>query len=238
MFLAALPGRAEEIRVAAASDLNFAIKEIISGFEHKTGHTVALTLGSSGNLSTQIMQGAPFQVFLSAALDYAQQLEKVGRAETGSMFVYGRGRIVIWVPKNSPIDVEKLGMQSLLDKSVRKIAIANPEHAPYGRAAVEAMEKASVYAQVKSKIVLGESISQAAQFVQSGAADIGIIAISLAASDPMKQSGRYWLVPDSMHQPLEQAAVLVKGASLAARSFYEWLRSPEASTILRRFGFQ
>ena len=186
----------------------------------------------------QIVQGAPFQVFLAAGREYAQQLEKAGRTEPGSVFIYGTGRIVVWTPRNSPIDIDKLGMESLLHPSVKTIAIANPEHAPYGRAAVAAMEKTNVYARVKSKIVLGESVSQAAQFVQSGAADIGVIALSLASSDPMKQAGRYWLIPASMHPPLEQAAILLKGSSSAARSFHEWMRSPEAVAILKRYGFQ
>jgi molybdate transport system substrate-binding protein len=236
--LFAINAHAEEIRVAAASDLNFAIKEIIAGFEHKTGHTVRLTLGSSGNLSAQIIQGAPFQVFLSAGMDYAQQLEKAGRTEPGSTFVYGKGRIAVWVRRNSPVDVQSLGMQSVLDNAVKKISIANPEHAPYGRAAVEAMEKANIYGQAKAKLVMGESVSQAAQFVESGAADLGIIALSLAASDAMKESGRYWIVPESLHHPLEQAAVLVKGSSAAAKSFHAWLRSPDAVTTLKTYGFQ
>ena len=229
---------ADDVRVAAASDLNFAIKEIISGFEHKTGHTVSLTLGSSGNFYQQLTQGAPFQVFLSADVDYVRRLEGAGRTEPGSTLIYGTGRIVLWTRGDSQIAPDISKMDSLLQASVKRIAIANPDHAPYGRAAVAAMKKANVYERVQSKLVLGENISQAAQFVQSGAADAGIIALSLAQSDAMKQSGRYWVIPESMHAPLDQAAVLLRGATPAARSFYEWLKSPEAKAILKRYGFQ
>jgi molybdate transport system substrate-binding protein len=229
---------ADEVRVAAASDLNFAAKEIISSFEHKTGHKVALTLGSSGNFYQQILQGAPFQVFFSADIDYASRLESAGRVEPGSVFIYGRGRIVVWALRNAKVNPEISKMDSLIQPSVKKIAIANPEHAPYGRAAVAAMQQADLYERVRPALVLGENISQAAQFAQSGAADIGIIALSLAQSDPMKQSGRYWIIPQSMHPPLDQAAVLVKGATPAARAFYEWLKSPEVKAILQRYGFQ
>ena len=195
LFLS-VPLHAEEVRVAAASDLNFAIKEIVAGFEHQTGNSVRLTLGSSGNFFAQIVNGAPFDVLLSADVSYPQQLEKRGLTVSGSTFVYGAGRIVLWTRNNSPIDIERLGMRALLDPSVRKISIANPEHAPYGKAAVAAMEHAAVYDSVKSKLVFGENIAQAAQFVQSGAADIGVIALSIALSGPMQTAGRFWIIPD------------------------------------------
>src|SRR6266571_3719361 len=144
-LLVAIPACAEDINVAAASDLNFALKEIIQQFEHETGNKVRLTLGSSGNFYAQIVNGAPFDVFLSADVNYPKQLEKVGLAVAGSTFIYGVGGISLWAPKSSSIKVDLLGMKSLLEPSVRKIAIANPEHAPYGRAAVAAMQNAKVY---------------------------------------------------------------------------------------------
>src|SRR5262249_55755816 len=208
--LAAMPVRAEQINVAAASDLNFAIKEIIQQFERETGHKILLTLGSSGNFYAQIVNGAPFDVFLSADLNYTKQLEKAGRTVPGTTFIYGVGGIALWAPKNSKIRLEALGMKALLEPSVRKIAIANPDHAPYGRAAVAAMQNANVYESVKSKLVLGENISQAAQFVQSGAADIGVIALSIAVSEPMQRTGTYWPIPRESHPSLEQGAVLLK----------------------------
>src|SRR6266704_691116 len=128
---AAIPLRAESVNVAAAADLNFAIQEIIQQFEHDTGNQVHLTLGSSGNFYAQILNGAPFDVFLSADMDYPKQLEEKGYAVAGSLFPYGRGALALWVPKRSSLNLEKLGMQALLDASIKKIAIANPEHAPY-----------------------------------------------------------------------------------------------------------
>jgi molybdate transport system substrate-binding protein len=235
--LAAMPVQAEQINVAAASDLNFAIKEIIQQFERETGHKVQLTLGSSGNFYAQIVNGAPFDVFLSADLNYPRQLEKAGRAVPGTTFIYGVGGIALWVPKTSKIKLDALGMRALLEPSVRKISIANPEHAPYGRAAVAAMQKAGVYDLVKSKLVLGENISQAAQFVQSGAADVGIIALSIAMSEPMQRTGTYWPVPRESYPPLEQGAVLLKRAGPAAKAFHEWLRGGEGRKIFAKYGF-
>lgn len=235
LFPASLYG--EEIHVAAASDLNFAIKEIIQDFQRNTGHKVDLTLGSSGNFFAQIQNGAPFDVFLSADLNYPRQLEKSGYAVPGSTFVYGLGRIALWVQNRSSWDLEKLGMRALLDSSVKKIAIANPQHAPYGRAAVAAMERAKVYDSVKSRLVLGENISQAAQFVQSGAADIGVIALSIALSEPMRRAGQYWIIPSEMYPKLEQGAVLLKRGGAGARQFHEGLKSEKAKQEFRKYGF-
>src|SRR5439155_19506616 len=178
LSITVLPARADTINVAAASDLSFALQEIIGAFEHETGHHVHLTLGSSGNFYAQIVNGAPFEVFLWADMDYPKQLEATGYVVPGSTFAYGLGALAVWIPKISTVKVDKSGMQALLDNSVRKIAIANPDHAPYGRAAVAAMKSANIYDRVKPKLVLGENVSQAAQFVQSGAADIGMIALS------------------------------------------------------------
>ena len=170
---------AEDLTIAAASDLNFAFKELVAVFEKQTGHHVKLSLGSSGNFYSQIQNGAPFDLYFSADIRYPQKLEEAGYAVPGSVYRYAIGRIVLWVPTKSPVDVDKLGMDALLDPSIRKIAIANPKHAPYGRAAVAAMEHFKVYDRVKDRLVLGENISQAAQYVESGASDIGIIALSL-----------------------------------------------------------
>jgi molybdate transport system substrate-binding protein len=243
MFLCITPRLfATEVVVAAASDLSAAAKEIVADFEKRTGHTVKLTLGSSGNFYTQISNGAPFDVFLSADVAYVRDLEKAGLTEPGSSFVYGIGRIVLWVPRSSPIDVQTLGMKALLQPTARRIAIANPEHAPYGRAAVSAMERSGVYTSVKSKIVLGENISQTAQFVQSGAADIGIVALSLALTDTMKSQGKYFEIPLDSYPRMEQSAVMLKqagraGHTAAARAFLETLRSAEGREVLQRYGF-
>ncbi len=236
-MLAAIPLYAGEIHVAAASDLNFAIKEIIQKFEPRGGHKVRLTLGSSGNFYAQIVNGAPFDVFLSADMDYPARLEQAGYAVPGSTFVYGIGAITLWIPKTSPLDIERMGMMALLEPSVKKIAIANPGHAPYGRAAVAAMLAAGVYDRVKNKLVLGENISQAAQFVQSGAADIGILAKSIAGSEAMLRAGRHWVVPPETYPPLLQGAVLLKRGGPAAKSFHDFLRSAEAREVLTKYGF-
>jgi len=238
----ALPARAADLRIAAASDLNFAIKEIIAQYERETGNRALLTLGSSGTFFTQISQGAPFDFYLSADRSYASQLLDMKLAEPGSLFNYGLGKIVIWVPKNSSIDVTKLGMQSFLQASIRKIAIANPAHAPYGRAAVAAMQHAGIYDRIKDKLVLGENISQTAEFVQSGAAQGGVLALSLAVSAPMRDTGKYWEIPLDMYPAIEQSAVILRharesGNLEAAQSFMKILKSQQARAILDRYGF-
>src|SRR5438094_2242143 len=206
-----LPAQAGEISVAAAADLNFAFKEIVAEFEKKTSHTVKLSLGSSGNFFSQISNGAPFDLYFSADIRYPQNLEKAGHAVPGSLYEYAVGRIVLWAPKGSTLDLQK-GLETLLDPSVRKIAIANPKHAPYGHAAVAAMEHFKVYDRVKDKIVLGENISQAAQFVESGACDIGIVALSLALAPTMKAAGTFWLIPADAHPAIDQGAAVVKNS--------------------------
>jgi len=233
---------ADEIVVAAASDLSAAAKEFIADFEKRTGHTVKLSLGSSGNFQAQITNGAPFDVFLSADLNYVRELEKAGLTEASSSFVYAIGRIVLWVPRNSSIGVRTLGMKALVQPQVRRIAIANPDHAPYGRAAVAAMERAGVYTAAKSKLVFGENISQAAQFVQSGSADIGVIALSLALTDTMKSAGTYWEIPLESYPRMEQGAVILAqarraGHLAAAREFLDTLRGATGRAILERYGF-
>jgi len=240
--LTAVTSHAADLRVAAASDLNFAIKEIIAQYERDSGNHIQLTLGSSGTFFTQISQGAPFDVYLSADRTYPEQLLKQNLAESGSLFVYGIGKIVLWVPSQSPIDVGKLGMQSLLHASVRKISIANPDHAPYGRAAVAAIQHSGIYDRVKDRFVLGENISQAAEFVHSGAAQIGVIALSLALSDPMRGAGKYWEVPLDFYPRLEQTGVILRrardsGNLQAAQAFVRALQSSRAREILNRYGF-
>lgn len=231
---------AGQLTVAAASDLTFALPELAVGFERQTNHTVRATFGSSGNFYSQIQNGAPFDLFFSADADYPRKLEAGGLAESGSLYVYAVGRIVLWVPKNSPLNLETHGMQALLDGRVRRIAIANPQHAPYGRAAVAAMKAAGVYDKVAGKLVLGENISQAAQFVASGNADVGILALSLAVASALSSEGRFWEIPLYSYPRLEQAVVVLKSAKdvAAARAFLAYLKTPPAAAILRRYGFQ
>jgi len=230
--------RAGELTVAAASDLNYAFKEVIAGYEQQTGHHVKLTLGSSGNFFSQILNGAPFDLYFSADIGYPKKLEEAGLTVPGSLYLYAIGRIVLWASKESHLDLSK-GLDVLREPTIRKIAIANPKHAPYGRAAVAAMEHFKVYDQVKDRLILGENISQAAQFIESGACDAGIIALSLALAPAMKAAGQYWEIPATAHAPLEQGAVILKQSKNpeAAKQFLEYIKGPQGQEIMKRFGF-
>ena len=227
-----------EVTIAAASDLTYAMNEIAANFEKETGCTPRVSFGSSGNFLAQIENGAPFDVFFSADIAYPRKLESEGLAAPGSTYLYAVGKIVLWVRRDSPLDIGK-GLAALRDPSVKKISIANPAHAPYGRAAEDALRKAGVYDAVKDRLVLGENISQAAQFVQSGNADAGIIALSLAVSPPMKNDGRYEVVPETLYAPIEQGAVVTRGAHnpAGARMFLDYIQKPAAAAVLERFGF-
>ncbi|HEY6386522.1 MAG TPA: molybdate ABC transporter substrate-binding protein [Candidatus Acidoferrum sp.] len=229
---------AQEIRVAAAADLKFAMQDVAARFEKQTGTKVDVTYGSSGNFFSQFQNGAPFDLFFSADIDYPRKLEAAGLAEPGTLYEYAIGRIAIWTPADAKVDVANLGWKTLLDSSVQRIAIANPEHAPYGRAAVAALQKAGIYQQVKPKLVYGENISQAAQFVQSGNAQAGIVAMSLAVSPGMKD-GKRWEIPAGMHSPIEQAAIVLKSAANieAARTFLEFVKSQAGRATLAKYGF-
>ena len=238
IMCAVSPVNAEEIAVAAASDLNFAIKEVIGVFEQQTGHRVKLSLGSSGNFYAQLQQGAPFDLYFSADIGYPKKLEEAGLTVPGSLYRYAVGRVVLWAPKSSPVDVSQ-GLTVLKEARVKKIAIANPKHAPYGRAAVAAMEHAQVYAEVKDRLVLGENISQAAQFIESGACDVGIIALSLALAPAMRSAGSYWEIPAEAHPPLEQGAAILKQSKHQelAKNFLAFLQGPQGQEIMIRYGF-
>jgi len=244
VFLGAPPGgnaRAQNdaLTIAAASDLSFALQEASDNFEKQTGHRVRLSLGSSGSFYSQIQNGAPFDIFFSADIEYPKKLEEAGLAEPGSLYPYATGRIVLWVPAGSALDIARLGMKALLDPAVEKISIANPRHAPYGRAAVTALEKAGIYEKISGKLVLGENISQAAQFVASGNAQAGIIALSLAVSPAMRDNGRYFVIPTTDYPPIDQAAVILKSSSKKeiAAAFLAYLRGPEGAALMKRYGF-
>src|SRR5689334_20000265 len=233
--------RAQEqkiVRVAAAADVKFAMEELSKEFGNKTGTKVDVTSGSSGTFFAQIQGGAPFDLFFSADLDYPKKLEALGFAAPGTLFEYALGRIVIWTPANSEVTVAREGWNALLDPRIQKIAIANPSLAPYGRAAVSALQKAGIYEQVKAKLVYGENISQAAQFVQSGNAQAGIIAHSLAVS-PGMEAGKIWEIPAEMHLPIEQAAVVLKNTKdkAAALAFVDFVKSSAGQAILEKSGF-
>ena len=229
---------AEEITIAAASDLSFAFREIAAEYENTTGNHVRLTLGSSGNFFAQIQNGAPFDLYFSADISYPKKLEEAGLAVPGSLYPYAVGRIVLWAGKDSHLDLSK-GMEILREPAIKKIAIANPKHAPYGRAAVAAMEHFKVYDQVKDKLILGENISQAAQFIESEACDIGIIALSLAVAPAMKSKGMYWEVPAEAYPLLEQGVVIVKQSKHqeAARQFLDFIKGLKGQETMKRYGF-
>jgi molybdate transport system substrate-binding protein len=229
---------AQEITVAAASDLQFAMQDVAARFEKETGKTAKLIYGSSGNFFQQIQNGAPFDMFFSANLDYPKKLEAAGLIEPGSFYAYAKGKIVIWVPKQSKLDLSS-GVQALLDPSIKKIAVANPQHAPYGQAAVVAMQKENIYERVKDKLVLGENISQTASFVVSGSADVGIVALSLALSPNMKDKGRYAEIPPDEYPPIEQACIIVGSSKNKeiARQFLSFVKTPAVADVLRSYGF-
>ena len=179
VMLSARLSAADTIAIAAASDLQSAMPELARQFEATSGHQVRVTYGSSGNFFAQIQNGAPFDVYCSADVDYPKRLEAAGLAEPGTRYDYAIGRLVVWTRGGSAIDVSR-GLEALRASAVRRIAIANPDHAPYGRAAVAAMRNAGVYDAVKAKLVLGENISQAAQFVESGNADVALLALAVS----------------------------------------------------------
>jgi molybdate transport system substrate-binding protein len=191
-----------ELVVAAAADLSPALKEIGDGYEKKTGVKVQLSFGASGALTQQIQNGAPFDLFFSADMDYPRRLITAGDADGASLYQYAVGKLVLWVPVKSPLDVEHQGMNVLLDPSANKIAIANPQHAPHGRAAVAALKHSGVYDRISDRLVLGENVSQAAQFVESGNAQAGFVALAHAVAQAMRGKGKYWEVPVEFYPPL------------------------------------
>jgi molybdate transport system substrate-binding protein len=238
--IALRPGMAEEPPViAGAADLKFALEEVAAAFRRDTGGEVRLAFGSSGNFYRQIRQGAPFQMFLSADEQFALDLARKGFAlDEGMLFAVGR--IVVLVPHGSPLKADGTLADlraALADGRVEKFAIANPEHAPYGRRAEEALRHAGLWEQIEDKLVLGENVAQAAQFATSGATQGGIVAYSLALSPEISELGSYALIPQDWHEPLRQRMVLLRGAGETARRFHAYVQEPAARAIFRRFGF-
>ncbi len=225
--------------VAAASDLKFALEEIAARFRADTKQDIKLTFGSSGNFTTQLMQGAPFEIFLSADEGFVLRLADAGKtADRGTL--YAEGRIVLFAPKGSSLapDANFSDLRAALkDGRIQRFAIANPEHAPYGRAAEQALKGQGLWETVQPKLVLGENVSQAAQFAASGSAQGGIFAYSLAISPDVSSRGRYALIPVDWHAPLRQRMVLMKNAGDIAKSFYAYIQSPATRAIFRKHGF-
>lgn len=229
--------RAERVLVAAAADLKWAMDELVA--RHRLQHpqdAIAVTYGSSGKFMTQVRQGAPFDLYFSADTAYPEALVREGLVP-GPVQRYARGRLVVWSQRLPPA---ALTWEALASAGVRRVAIANPAHAPYGQRAREALMAAGVWAQVQPKLVLGENIAQAAQFVQTGNADAGLVALSLVSGPRRPQKGHVVLVPQALHSPLDQGFVLTRkgAANPAARRFAEHVQSPAARRILATYGFE
>jgi molybdate transport system substrate-binding protein len=230
---------AKEIVVAAAADLSAALREVADNYEKKTGVAVKLSFGASGALTQQIQNGAPFDAFFSADMDYPRQLIAAGKADAPTLYQYAIGRLVLWVPADSPLNLDRDGMNSLLDPSVKKIAIANPQHAPYGRAAEAALRHYGLYDRVSDRLVLGENVSQAAQFVESGNAQVGFVALAHTMASAMKGKGKFWEVPTDAYPALAQGVVVLTQSQhkKEAAAFVEYVKTKEATEVLGRYGF-
>ena len=239
-FFATFAPRAEaqkEVVVAAAADLKFAMDSVVAVFTAKNPTiTVKPVYGSSGSFFEQINNGAPFDLFFSADVDYPTKLKAAGKA-LSDVKQYATGHLVLW---SKTLDPTRDQMNTLLNPAVGKIAIANPAHAPYGKRAEESLHYYKLYEKIKDKLVIGENIAQTAQYAQSGAADVGIIALSIAMSPTMKQAGgKYWLIPEEAHQPLQQGFILLPHAkdNAAATQFATFFTSSAVTAILKSFGF-
>jgi molybdate transport system substrate-binding protein len=230
---------AQEITVAAAADMSSVLPQIVAAYTEKTGQSVKLSFGASGSLTNQIENGAPFDIFFSADEQYPQQLIKEELALKETLYRYAVGQLVLWIPADSPLVLSELGINTLLDPSIKKIAIANPATAPYGRAAEATLRHFGIYDKVSSRLVVGENIAQAAQFVETGNAQAGLIALSHAVAPALKDRGRYWKVPLDAYPTLNQAAVVLSRSQQqdAARKFLDFLRSPEGASLLTSYGF-
>jgi molybdate transport system substrate-binding protein len=236
----ALPDTAR-LSVAAASDLRYAMDELVAAYGAvRPGTAVTVTCGSSGQLFAQIGQGAPFDLFFSADVEYPRRLEGAGLATPGSTRAYADGRLVVWVREDSPIDVERLGLAAVLDPAAARVAIANPLHAPYGRAAEAALASAGLRDAVQPRLVVGENVTQAAQFAASGAADVALIALSLAIAPPLEGRGRFALVPRTAHPAIRQGAVILDSATdpRSAADFLDLVLGPDGWSVLERYGFE
>ena len=234
--LTSSPAYAEKITIAAAADLKFAMDEIVTAFNRShTGNEVQVVYGSSGKFHTQIQQGGPYDLYFSADIAYPRELAKQGLAAS-EVKSYGVGRIVLW---SSEMDAAKMTLASLGDPKIHRIAIANPKHAPYGKRAEEALRAAGLWDKVQSKLVFGENISQAAQYVQSGNAEVGIIALALVLNPELLKKGGYYLVPENLHHPLEQGFIVTRrGAGKPlARQFAEYMGSKPVRGVMTKYGF-
>jgi molybdate transport system substrate-binding protein len=233
------PAQKKQIHVAAASDLQTVMPQIAKAFEARTHVAAELTFGSSGNLFSQIQNGAPFDVFFSADDEFPARLIQANLAEPRSSLVFAVGSLVLWIPANTECHPQIEKWSCLLKPAVAKIAIANPAHAPYGRAAVSALQSAHIYDQVRAKLVLGENVSQAAQFVQSGNAQAGLLAFSQVHA-PAMSDGEQWEIPRDNYPPIQQTVVVLRSAreKSAAYDFLKFVSEGPGHALLDQFGFQ
>ena len=232
--------RAETVTIAAAADLTYCIDDLNRSYQHSHPSTeLKVSIGSSGNFSAQIQNGAPFDVFLSADIQYPRNLASGGFVDQSTLTVYAVGRIVLWTSKPDSVNLDR-GIDVLRDRvAVKKIAIANPEHAPYGRAAKAVLENSELWTEVQDRIVQGENIAQTAQYVQTGNADAGFVALSLLLSPNLKNIGRYIEIDPKLYPKLEQAMVLTTAGSKreAVRDYFQFLQSQAARKIFDKYGF-
>jgi molybdate transport system substrate-binding protein len=228
-----------QVRVAAAADLNAALGDLVARFSASHTVDVHVSYGSSGNFYAQLLSEAPFDLFLSADVQYPRQLASRGLVLDGSEFVYAIGRLALWVPAASPLDINTRGLQELSAPNVAHVAVANPDHAPYGRAAIAALRSAGVYDGVRDKLVFGENVAQALQFAQTGAADAGIVALSLALAPALGGTGRFVELPVDSYPRMEQGGAILKWAADAdaARALRAYVLGAEGRSILRQYGF-
>lgn len=231
--------RPREIRVAVSANARPLFERLLPEFQRRTGIAPVASYAASGTIFAQIQNGAPFDIFFSADSEFLQRLDQAGLAEPGTLTIYAFGKLAVWTPTSSIVDPAHAGIAALQDPAVRRVAIANPELAPYGSAAVAALRGAGVYEAVRPKLVVAENVAQAAQFVQSAAADAGVIALSLALTPEMQAAGRFVEVPAGLYPPIEQAVVVLKRSTNKedARLLLDYIRSNDGAGLLRRSGF-
>lgn len=235
-LLMAMSAQAEKITVAAAADLKFAMDEIVSTFKKTSAaDEIEVIYGSSGKFHTQVQQGAPYDLFFSADIGFPRELAKNGFAGS-EVKPYALGRIVLW---STSLDATKLKLAALADPKIQRIAIANPKHAPYGKRAEEALRSMGLWDKVEPKLVYGENIANTAQFVQTGNAQVGIIALALAVNPELASKGGYWLIPDNLHQPLEQGFIITQRAAgnALAKRFADYMGAAPARAVMTKYGF-
>jgi molybdate transport system substrate-binding protein len=228
------------VAVAAAADLRGTLEELKAAFESAHPDSeLRLTFGASGSLTAQIQQGAPFDVFLSADLGYPESLVRAGLGDGDGVFPYATGRLVLWVRKDLGLDPVRTGLKTLQESAVKRIALANPAVAPYGRAGEAALKGAGLLEALKARLVFGENIAQAAQYLQTGAAEAGLVSVSQASQPALRDQGYVWTIPPEFYPPLRQGGVVLRRSAVAAQAqaFRAFLLGAAGQTILGRHGF-